>query len=207
MSRRRFSWRAMLLAPAAIGAATWFVTQVPQDTAVDAPFEIGGAVGETVHLGYADLVVTDVRVAEQIAGDGVAQAGGVFVVVDAVWQASDRTIAVGGAELVDSRERVHAATDRSGCATATTAVPAYRQRISYCFDVPPDALDGAQLRLGRGGDGEEGAFQRRDAVAVVGLGLGLDRVPGEEAGADAAPIEVHGPAPVVRTGTDGQEDA
>ncbi|MBE1878667.1 hypothetical protein [Myceligenerans pegani] len=205
MSRRGFSWRTMLFAPIAIGAATWFVTQVPQDTSVDRPFEIEGAVGETVRLDYADLAVTDVRVAQRIDGEGGAQAGGVFVVVDAVWEAADRTLSIGGAELVDAQERTHAATSRSGCATATTAVPAYGQRITYCFDVVPDALDGAQVRLGRGGDGEDGAFQRRDAVAVVDLGL--DRASLEEASADETPLWIDAPAPVVEAGPGGEENA
>ncbi|MBO0608960.1 hypothetical protein [Myceligenerans salitolerans] len=188
--------------PVAIGAATWFVTQVPQDAGVDQPFEVEGAVGETVRLGYADLTVTDVRVAQRIDGEGVAQAGGVFVVVDAVWEAAARTLSIGGAELVDAEERTHAATDRSGCATATSAAPAYGQRITYCFDVAPDALEGAHVRLGRGGEGESGAFQRRDAVAVVDLGL--DEAALDEAGAGEA-LRVEGPAPVVdaRPGTEG----
>ncbi|RPF23025.1 hypothetical protein [Myceligenerans xiligouense] len=205
MSRRGPVWRTVVLAPVAIGAATWFVTQVPQDTVVDQPFEIEGAVGETVRLDYADLTVTDVRLARQIDGEDVAQAGGVFVVVDAVWEATDRTLAIGGAELVDGQERTHAATDRSGCATATSAAPAYGQRITYCFDVAPDALDGAQVRLGRGGEGEDGAFQRRDAIAVVDLDL--DRASLDEASADETPVRIDGPAPVVRTGPAREDDA
>jgi hypothetical protein len=153
MSRRKLSWRTVLFAPVAIGAATWFVTQFPADMSVDQPFEIEGVVGETLDLGYADLTVTDVRVAQRIDGQGAAQAGGVFVLVDAIWEAADRTVAIGGAELVDAQERTHAATKRSGCATATSANPAFGQHITYCFDVVPDALDGADVRLGRRGEG------------------------------------------------------
>ncbi|GAB3165857.1 hypothetical protein GCM10027059_24010 [Myceligenerans halotolerans] len=203
--RRRTAWRTILFAPVAIGAATWFVTQVPQDTTVEQPFEVEGAVGATLRLDYADLTVTDIRLAQRIDGDGGAQAGGVFVVVDAVWEAADRTLSIGGAELVDAEGRIHAATDRSGCATATKASPAYGQRITYCFDVVPDALDGAQVRLGRGADGEDGAFQRRDAVAVVDLGL--DRASFEETSADETPLWIDGPAPVVQPGTGAEGDA
>ena len=169
--RRPPRWRSALIAVVGIGVATWFVTLVPRDTVVEEPFELEAGVGQTLELDYGSLTVTDVRLAEAISGTEGALAGGVFVVVDTVWQATDRHTLVGGAELVDTDGRSHYATTRGGCSQSASIYPAFAQRITYCFDVDPEALPGVELRLGRGGQGSDGAFQRRDAIAVVDLAL------------------------------------
>ncbi|GAB4084541.1 hypothetical protein GCM10028784_11710 [Myceligenerans cantabricum] len=197
MTRRGIAWRNVVLVPVVVAAATWFVTEVPRDSSADAPFEVSGEVGDTVNLGYADLTVTDVRHGKAVSGtlDG-ARAGGVFVVVDTVWQGTDRRVQIGGAELVDDSELAYFGTDRGGCAKSGTAVPAYPQRITFCFDVPAEAVAGAQVRLGRGSQGSSGAFQQRDAVAVVDLGLSDD----VEVAPDEAPLFIEEPGPVPAPG-------
>lgn len=194
MTRRLPRWLKAIFVLAGLSAGTWLVTAVPQISFVEDPFEMEGAVGEPVDLHYADVTVTGVRLAEAVYGTGGAVAGGVFVVVDTEWQARDRHLAIGGAELVDAEDRSHKATSRAGCPIGAAAHPAYPQRVTYCFDVAKDVLDdGLLLRLGRGAEGEEGAYQRRDAVAVVDLGP-LGDTPVEGSAEDPVTIELPGPA-------------
>lgn len=194
-TRRPRRWQSVLLALAGVAVATWFVTVVPRDTSVEAPFEVEGAVGETVDLEFGTVTVTDVRLADAVApasfGDG-ALAGGVFVVVDAVWEVRDRYTHVGGAVLIDEQDREHRSTQRGGCQTSGGVPPAYAQHMTYCFDVTEETLEGARLRFGRGGDEGGGSFQRRDAVAVVPVGLDADA---PRDGTEQAPLSIEDPAP------------
>jgi hypothetical protein len=153
-------------------AGCTLVTYVPQDGGLEEPFVVEGAVGERLDLTYAELTVTDVRVAETLTSPAeAAAAGGTFLVVDATWRATQGDTAFAGAEVTDPQGRRFWPSTRGGCATSTRAQPGYAWRTTYCFDVPRDALAGASVRLARGDQAEEHAGQRRDAVAVVDLGI------------------------------------
>ncbi|GAA1849237.1 hypothetical protein [Myceligenerans crystallogenes] len=192
--RRVPRWLKAILVLAGLSAGTWLVTVVPQIAFVEDSFEVEGAVGETVDVEYAEVTVTGVRLAEALYATSGAVAGGVFVVVDAEWHARDGHLAIGGAELVDAQDRSHQATSRGGCPIGAGADPAFPMRVTYCFDVSQDLLDdGLVLRLGRGGDGEEGSYQRRDAVAVVDLGP-LGEAPVEGTAEKPMTIRLPGPA-------------
>jgi hypothetical protein len=172
--RRRITWKGSLLVVGGVVAGCALVAAVPQETVVETPFVVEGAVGETLDLTYADLTVTEVRVADTLEGfSEAAQAGGTFVVVDATWRATQGATAFRGAEITDSEGRLFWPTDQAGCSTTANAQPGYAWHVTYCFDVPRDALAGATVRLARGGQGEEHADQRRDAVGVVDLGISV----------------------------------
>jgi hypothetical protein len=156
----------------AVTAGCALVTYVPQETGVDAPFIVEGEVGETLDLTYAELTVTEVRVADTVSGFSEAgAAGGTFIVVDATWRATQGATSFIGAEVNDPQGRRFWPTDLAECSTSASAQPGYAWRTTYCFDVPRDALEGATVRLARGDQAEEHAGQRRDAVAVVDLGI------------------------------------
>jgi hypothetical protein len=170
--RRRITWKGTALVVGGVVAGCTLVTYVPQDTGVDEPFIVEGAVGEVLDLTYAELTVTEVRVADTLAGvTEAAAAGGTFVVVDASWRATQGETTFVGAEVTDAQGRRFWPTDQAGCSILAKAQPGYAWRATYCFDVPREALDGATVRLARGDQGEEHAGQRRDAVAVVDLGI------------------------------------
>jgi hypothetical protein len=170
--RRRITWKGSLLVVVGVVAGCALVTLVPQEAVVETPFVVEGAVGETLDLTYADLTVTDVRVADTLESfSEVAQAGGTFVVVDATWRATQGATTFVGAEITDAEGRTFWPTDQAGCSTSANAQPGYAWRVTYCFDVPKDALAGASVRLARGGQTEEHAGQRRDAAGVVDLGI------------------------------------
>lgn len=95
--------------------------------------------------------------------------------VDATWRATQGDTSFSGAEITDRQGRRFWPANLAGCSTSASAQPGYAWRTTYCFDVPRDALAGATVRLARGGQSEDHADQRRDAVAVVDLGI----TPGE----------------------------
>ncbi|WP_129784239.1 hypothetical protein [Promicromonospora panici] len=170
--RRRITWKGTALVVGAVTAGCALVTYLPQDKGVDTPFIVEGQVGETLDLTYAELTVTDVRVADTLTGfSEAAAAGGTFVVVDATWRATQGETSFLGAEITDRQGRRFWPTDLTGCSTSANAQPGYAWRTTYCFDVPRDALAGATVRLARGGQSEDHADQRRDAVAVIELGI------------------------------------
>jgi hypothetical protein len=170
--RRRITWKGTALVVGAVTAGCALVTYLPQESGVDAPFIIEGAVGATLDLTYAELTVTEVRVADTLAGSSeAAAAGGTFVVVDATWRATQGDTSFSGAEITDQQGRRFWPTNLAGCSTSASAQPGYAWRTTYCFDVPRDALAGATVRLARGDQSEDHADQRRDAVAVVDLGI------------------------------------
>lgn len=173
--RRRITWKGTALVVGAVTAGCALVTYVPQDGGVADPFIVEGTVGETLDLTYADLTVTDVRVADSVANvSEAALAGGTYLVVDVTWRATQGETAFNGAEVTDPRGRLFWPAGNAGCATSAKSQPGYSWHATYCFDVPKDALAGATVRLARGTQTEEYAGQRRDAVAVVDLGITQD---------------------------------
>ncbi|GGM13403.1 hypothetical protein ACFQBY_06365 [Promicromonospora citrea] len=176
--RRRVTWRGTALVVGAVTAGCALVTALPLDSGVDDPFVVEGAVGETLDLDYAELTVTDVRVADTVAGFAeTALAGGTFVVVDVTWRATQQATTFAGAEITDARGRRYWPAALGDCAVSVSTQPGYAWHATYCFDVPQEALAGATVRLARGSQSEEYAEQRRDAVAVVGLGITADEAP------------------------------
>ncbi|WP_454851981.1 hypothetical protein [Promicromonospora soli] len=170
--RRRITWKGTALVVGAVTAGCALVTYLPQDKGIDAPFVVEGEVGETLDLTYAELTVTEVRVADTLTGyTETAVAGGTFVVVDATWRATQGETIFSGAEVTDRQGRRFWPTDLTGCSTSANAQPGYAWHTTYCFDMPRAALAGATVRLARGGQSEDHAGQRRDAVAVVDLGI------------------------------------
>jgi len=170
--RRRITWKGTALVVGAVTAGCALVTYVPQERNVDTPFVVEGEVGETLDLTYADLTVTEVRVADTLTSfSEAAAAGGTFIVVDATWRATQGETIFSGAEITDRQGRRFWPSQRGGCSISASAQPGYAWRTTYCFDVPREALEGATVRLARGDQTEEYAGQRRDAVAVVDLDI------------------------------------
>jgi hypothetical protein len=202
--RRRITWKGTALVVGAVTAGCALVTYVPQDQGVDAPFVVEGAVGETLDLTYAELTVTGVRVADTLSGlTESAIAGGTFVVVDATWRATQGETHFSGAEITDRQGRRFWPTTRGGCSTSASAQPGYAWRTTYCFDVPRDALEGATVRLARGADDEDHADQRRDAVAVVDLGITASEADQLWEATETVSPEAPGHAPASAGGSEG----
>lgn len=157
---------------AAVAAGTAITVLTPPDLAVDAPFVSEGVVGETVRLDYADVTVRQVRAADSIVAFGdVAVAAGTFLVVDITVRPTRETTQFFGVEVVDGEGRLYAPASRAECSSSSAAPAGVDQDAVYCFDVPRDGLDGAKFRIARGVAWEDHSGQRRDAVALVDLGL------------------------------------
>lgn len=202
--RRRITWKGTALVVGAVSAGCALVTHVPQEETVDAPFVVEGAVGETLDLTYAELTVTDVRVADTLTSPAeAAAAAGTFLVVDATWRATQGETRFSGAEVTDAQGRRFWPSQRGGCSTSASAQPGYAWRVTYCFDLPPDALAGATVRLARGDQTEEHGGQRRDAVAVVDLGLTRDEAGRLAEAAGTVTPEAPGYAPASAGGDEG----
>jgi len=192
--RRRITWKGTALVLGAVTAGCTLVAYVPQDVGVvETPFVVEGAVGETLDLTYAQLTVTDVRVADTVTNvSEAAAAGGTFLVVDATWRAAQGPTALLGAEVTDPEGRRFWPTDQAGCANSADVQPGYSWRVTYCFDLPRDALAGATVRLARGDQKEEHAGQRRDAVAVIDLGISPEQADTLWEAADSVTTEAPG---------------
>lgn len=202
--RRRITWKGTALVVGAVTAGCALVTYLPQDAGVEAPFIVEGEVGETLDLTYAKLTVTEVRVADTLTGlSETAAAGGTFVVVDATWRALQGQTSFGGAEVTDQQGRRFWPTNLAGCSTSASAQPGYAWRTTYCFDVPRDALAGATVRLARGGQSEDYAGQRRDAVAVIDLGITPSEVGTLWEAEESVTPEAPGYAPASAGGSEG----
>jgi hypothetical protein len=202
--RRRITWKGTALVVGAVTAGCALVTYLPQDAGVDAPFIVEGEVGETLDLTYAKLTVTEVRLADTLTGlSEAAAAGGTFVVVDATWRATQGQTSFSGAEVTDRQGRRFWPTNLAGCSSSASAQPGYAWRTTYCFDVPRDALAGATVRLARGGQSEDHAGQRRDAVAVIDLGITPSEVDTLWEAEETVSPEAPGYAPASAGGSEG----
>jgi hypothetical protein len=202
--RRRITWKGTALVVGAVTAGCALVTYVPQDTSVEAPFVVEGAVGETLDLTYAELTVTDVRVADSLTSPlEAAAASGTFLVVDATWRATQGDTYFSGAEVTDTQGRRFWPTDQAGCSFTARAQPGYAWHTTYCFDVPRDALEGATVRLARGDQNEEHAGQRRDAVAVFDLGISAQEADELWEATETVSPEEPGYAPASAGGSEG----
>jgi len=159
---------------ATVAAAQLVTARVPVvDLGGGGPFVRSGELGEPVHLSYADVEVTDVRPAQYLGPpDSTALArlaGGVWVVVSVRLSATTKPVSIPNAWLVDPEGREYLTSTRSSCATnlrVSTGVPTY---AVFCFDVPPDRLEGMHFRIARG------AFEtdqtNNDDLADVDLGV------------------------------------
>jgi hypothetical protein len=137
----------------------------------DRPFVHTGAVGDPVHLVYADVTVDAVRTAQTLDSDqGAVGTPGRWLVVDLTLVAWGRPLSKPGISLEDSSGRRFESDPRSGYSLvhAPTGVP---WRIRVPFEVPEDALPGATLVFTR-----NTLDDRRDDVARIDLGIEPDEV-------------------------------
>lgn len=160
---------ALVLAAMALGR---LVTEAePDQIAVD-PFVSQADVGEPVDLDHAVVEVTSVRGARGVRTPLSATKGaGALVLVETEVRTKHRFTSYLGAQLIDRSGRVLFHDDRHDCTTTLSPLVAIPWRATYCFDVDPDALEGLSFRFTRGDDGVDGSGQRRDAVALVDLGI------------------------------------
>ena len=135
------------------------------------PFVHAGAVGDRVHLAYADVIVDAVHTAKTLDTEqGDVGTPGRWLVVDVTVVAWGRPLSKPGISLDDARGRSFLSDSRSGFSAvyAPTGVP-WRLRIP--FEVPRDALQGATLVFSR-----TATDDRRDDVARIDLDIGRDEV-------------------------------
>ncbi|HUP99476.1 MAG TPA: hypothetical protein VM093_03365 [Aeromicrobium sp.] len=165
---------AMVIAAMAIGPL--LTDHLSGNEALAAPFVRHGSVGETVHLRYAAVRVTGVRVARKLDGADAVVAAGRFLVVDFAYRARREPQTFLGLELSDAHGRRYAPVTRgSTCAQnveGATGVPMYAMA---CFDVPRSALAGSRFRFSLGDYGVNGSGQRRDDLADVDLRISPPR--------------------------------
>lgn len=139
---------------------------------VDDPFVRHAEVGERVPLDFVDLTVDRVLLADSLVSRGGGYlARDVFVVVDLTARGVDQPQIVQGLELVDADGRRYKPTTRAACGVNVRADPGVDQYLRLCFDAPTGRVKGMELRVARVDGATGGAFQRRDEVAMVDLGL------------------------------------
>lgn len=173
MTRAGVTIGRVVAVAAAVAAGTAITVLAPHDLSVDAPFVSEGVIGETVRLDYADVTVRQVRAADSIVAFGnVAVAAGTFLVVDVTVRPTRQTTQFLGVEVVDGEGRRYEPASRAACSSSSAAPAGMDQDAVYCFDVPRDALEDARFRIARGVAWEDQSGQRRDAAALVDLGLG-----------------------------------
>lgn len=142
----------------------------------DDPFIRSVQVGETAHLGYADLEVTRVAPAKRLVGplsiSTAVQASDVFVVAIVAFTPTTEPQQLLTTVLVDDQDRVYRVSGKAECATAPQASTAVTTYVMLCFDLPSDRLEGLHLQLARGDLDADGT--RRDEVAAIDLEIDKD---------------------------------
>lgn len=160
---------AVVLAAMALGRV---VTEAGTGQVAADPFVSRAGVGEPVDLGYGVVEVTSVRGARGVATPlSATKAGGELVLVDVEVRTTLKRTSYQGVELVDRLGRVLFSDGRHDCAANLRPLVGIDWRATYCFDVDPDELEGLALRFTRSPDGVDGSDQRRDAVALIDLGI------------------------------------
>jgi hypothetical protein len=168
--RRWAGLAAAVIAAMALGRV--ITEQVPIDQVADQPFVRAGTLGHPVHLEYADVTVTNLRVTPRLYGVDPVKAAGRFVLVDLEIRARRESTDLAGISLTDSHGRRFVPTDRgTACAVRTTAPTGLPWYAVFCFDVPRSALEGARLVVARGDYEVNGSGQRRDDQARIDLGV------------------------------------
>lgn len=175
----RLRGRRLVASAAAVAAALVVGHAITTRVAVgtEDPFVRAVEVGETAHLVYADVTVTDVRPARRLLGslstDLPLEGSEVFVVALLELTATREPVRLETLTLVDDQDRLYRTSVKSGCTTlpptSPTAVTTY---VMACFDVPADRLAGLRLQAARGDVGDNSS--RRDDVAEVDLGISGD---------------------------------
>jgi hypothetical protein len=172
----------------ALGRAIDTVVPTATDTR---PFVRLGAVGDRVHLNFAEVTVDGVRTARYLdSGGRRLSSPGRWLVVDATVVARGRPLTTPGISLRDARGHTFVADPRSGYrwTPAPTGVP-WRVRIP--FEVPENALPGASVSLAR-----TTLDDRRDDVARIDLGIDDDEA--DSLWATTATVEISAPGVVAR---------
>ena len=160
---------AVVLAAMALGRV---VAEAGDGQVAAAPFVSRAGVGEPVDLGYGVVEVMSVRGAKGVATPlRATKPGGEMVLVDVDVRTDDEFTQYLGFQLVDRSGRVLFSDSRHDCAGAISPLVGIEWQATYCFDVDPDALEGLAFRFARGEDGVDGSGQRRDAVALIDLGI------------------------------------
>lgn len=145
-----------------------------QDSAAR-PFVRTGEVGDRVHLEYADVAVTDVLMGRTIATtEGGFVAAGRFLVLDTELTPTRGEVTLAGVYVLDSEGRAYLPDARTQCAQTATPFPGTTAYARFCIDVPQEALAGASLVVARGPFDIDGAYQRRDDLARIDLGIDSD---------------------------------
>lgn len=182
---------AVVLAAMALGRV---VTDAEPDQVAADPFVSHGEVGERVDLGYGVVEVTSVRGAKGVATSlRATKPGGEMVLVDVDVRTDHAFTQYLGFELVDRSGRVLFSDSRHDCAGPISPLVGIDWRATYCFDVDPDALEGLAFRFARGEDGVDGSGQRRDAVALIDLGIDAELAQEITADDEVVDIEAAGP--------------
>ena len=99
----------------------------------------------------------------------------VFTVAENVALGDEHTRALGVLDLEATRRRIREIS------------------AQYGFDVDPDALEGLAFRFARGEDGVDGSGQRRDAVALIDLGIDAELAQEMSDDDEVVDIEAAGP--------------
>lgn len=146
-----------------------------EESAAGASFIRSGEVGERIDMEYADVTVTSVLVGNALATvDGGVKAAGRFLIVDAEIEAGDKPVILAGVYVLDAEDRAYLPDSRTACAPSVDPLVGTTVYARFCIDVPESALPGARLVLSRGSFDYADAFQRRDEVAEIDLGIGAD---------------------------------
>lgn len=177
--------------------ASAVVTRLPSSEAVrNRPFERRASVGLDVSTRSATYQVTRVEGGKAVSRKkgGTLTTNGVLLVIT-IWHAGvDRPSAIPTPRLRDSQRRVYTGGFHpvDGWSTCTGGQPILGQTCQLVFEVAPDWLAGAELRL----PVERGVDGSHDEVAVIELGITQDMVIGWlNPAASVTVTEAHGGRP------------
>ena len=148
-------WTAIVLSVLVAMAVGRVITDhfPPDYSKPSQPYRVSGTVGTTLHLSYADVRVTKIRLAKRLQSAGsVVAPGGRFLVIDATVRALKETAPYLGVYAEDSSGRHYYPDSRNGCPINFTPQVQMDWHVRLCVDMPADRLPGARFVIARGDD-------------------------------------------------------
>lgn len=171
-SRTGLLTSVLVVAALFVGSYISSVLPSPDRMMSERPFLHSADIGETVSLRTADVTVTEVSTAKEVALLGqIAGTSGVWIVADITWSPVNAPAVLRGnsvvVEAADGRRFGGTQAIINNCGPTQPGLPVTCQ---LAVEMVADALDGAKLLIPA-----SDSVDQSDDVAVVDLGIDADR--------------------------------